>query len=109
MTATFGPWTLEQDGPLAALTIFKPPLNLFDREVDDGLHAAIRHVALERPRGLLLRAEGRVWTGGVDVNLFKDLDPQSGGDLWRHRVGNGQRGVTQHLHVIPRMIARPGH
>ena len=26
MTATFGPWTLEQDGPLAALTIFKPPL-----------------------------------------------------------------------------------
>ena len=47
MTA-FGPWTLEQDGPLAVLTIDKPPLNLFDREVDDGLHAAIRHVATER-------------------------------------------------------------
>jgi enoyl-CoA hydratase len=83
MTSSFGPWTLEQDGPLAVLTISKPPLNLFDREVDEGLHAAIRHVAVERPRGLLLRAEGRVWTGGVDVNLFKDLDPESGGELWR--------------------------
>ena len=79
----FGPWTLEQDGPLAVLTIDKPPLNLFDREVDEGLHAAIRQVATDRPRGLLLRAEGRVWTGGVDVNLFKDLDPESGGELWR--------------------------
>jgi enoyl-CoA hydratase/carnithine racemase len=83
VTATFGPWTLEQDGPLAVLTLAKPPLNLFDREVDEGLHAAIRHVAVERPRGLLLRAEGRVWTGGVDVNLFAELDPESAGELWR--------------------------
>ena len=99
MTATFGPWTLEQDGPLAVLTISKPPLNLFDREVDDGLHAAIRHVAMERPRGLLLRAEGRVWTGGVDVNLFKDLDPgkpeQEGKPLsvklLQHEIAQSQR------------------
>jgi enoyl-CoA hydratase/carnithine racemase len=83
LTTTFGPWTLEQDGPLAVLTIAKPPLNLFDREVDEGLHAAIRQVAVERPRGLLLRAEGRVWTGGVDVNLFAGLDPESAGELWR--------------------------
>src|SRR3954462_3463560 len=90
MSEAFGPWTLEQDGPLAVLTISKPPLNLFDREVDDGLHAAIRHVATERPRGLLLRAEGRVWTGGVDVNLFKDLDPQTGGELWGRGLELGQ-------------------
>jgi enoyl-CoA hydratase/carnithine racemase len=83
MSAAFGPWTLEDDGPLAVLTISKPPLNLFDREVDEGLHAAIRQVATEPRRGLLLRAEGRVWTGGVDVNMFKDLDPDGGGELWR--------------------------
>jgi enoyl-CoA hydratase len=83
MSTTFGPWTLEGDGPLAVLTISKPPLNLFDREVDEGLHAAIRQVATDRPRGLLVRAEGRVWTGGVDVNLFKELDPQTGGELWK--------------------------
>ena len=40
MSEHFGPWTLQQDGPLAVLTISKPPLNLFDREVDDGLHEA---------------------------------------------------------------------
>ena len=78
----FGPWTLEEDGPLAVLTIAKPPLNLFDREVDDGLHAAVDHLVAEPPRGLLMRAEGRVWTGGVDVNLFAGLDPQGGAELW---------------------------
>jgi enoyl-CoA hydratase/carnithine racemase len=83
VSTSFGPWTLEQDGPLAVLTISKPPLNLFDQEIDDGLHAAIRHVAQERPRGLLLRADGRVWTGGVDVNVFKGLSPDDSAELWR--------------------------
>jgi enoyl-CoA hydratase/carnithine racemase len=83
MSTNFGPWTLEQDGPLAVLTISKPPLNLFDREVDEGLHAAIQQVGTDCPRGLLLRADGRVWTGGVDVNVFKGLDPDGGGELWR--------------------------
>lgn len=81
MTA-FGPWTLEQDGALAVLTIAKPPLNLFDEEVDHGLHAAVDQLSADPPRGLLLRAEGRVWTGGVDVNLFAGLDPESGAKLW---------------------------
>ncbi|MBI5104200.1 MAG: MCE family protein [Solirubrobacterales bacterium] len=83
MSTTFGPWTLEDDGPLAVLTVSKPPLNLFDQELDQGLHDAIRHVGEQRPRALLIRAEGRVFTGGVDVNLFKDLTPETGGELWR--------------------------
>jgi enoyl-CoA hydratase len=78
-----GPWRLEQDGPLAVLTIDKPPLNLFDEEVFDGVLAALDRVRAEPPRGLLLRAEGKVWTGGVDVNLFQGLDADSGADLWR--------------------------
>lgn len=82
MTSSFGPWTLEDDGPLAVLTIAKPPLNLFDAEVDQGLHDAVDHLTAEPPRGLLLRAEGKVWTGGVDVNVFAGLDPQGGAELW---------------------------
>ena len=35
------------------------------------------------PRGLLIRAEGRVVSGGVDVNLFQGLTPETGGRLWR--------------------------
>ena len=79
---TFGPWTLEHDGPLAVLTLAKPPLNLFDAEVEAGLHAAVDHLTAQPPRGLLLRAEGKVWTGGVDVNLFAGLDPEGGAELW---------------------------
>ena len=82
MSETFGPWTLEQDGPLAVLTIAKPPLNLFDAEVDQGLHDAVDRLSADPPRGLLLRADGKVWTGGVDVNLFAGLDPEGGAELW---------------------------
>ena len=78
-----GPWRLEQDGPLAVLTIDKPPLNLFDDAVFDGLIAAIEQVRTDKPRGLLLRAEGRAWTGGVDVHMFQGLTPETGGDVWR--------------------------
>jgi enoyl-CoA hydratase len=82
MTA-FGPWALDEDGPLAVLTLSRPPLNLYDREVDQGLRDAVAHVGRERPRGLLVRAEGRVWTGGVDVTLFQELDTDSGAEFWR--------------------------
>jgi enoyl-CoA hydratase len=82
----FGPWTLEEDGALAVLTIAKPPLNLFDEEVDQGLHAAVDQLVADPPRGLLLRAEGRVWTGGVDVNLFAGLDPEGGAALWERGI-----------------------
>ena len=83
MSGDLGPWRLEQDGPLAVLTIDKPPLNLFDEAVFTGLEAAIEQVRSEHPRGLLLRAEGRAWTGGVDVKMFEGLDPKAGGEVWR--------------------------
>ncbi|HEX8083564.1 MAG TPA: enoyl-CoA hydratase/isomerase family protein [Solirubrobacteraceae bacterium] len=78
-----GPWRLEQDGPLAVLTIDKPPLNLFAEDVFDGVLAALDQVREASPRALLIRAEGRVWTGGVDVNMFAGLSPESGADVWR--------------------------
>jgi enoyl-CoA hydratase/carnithine racemase len=90
--SAFGPWSLEQDGPLAVLTLSKPPLNLFDDELHEALHDAVAAIGEQRPRALLVRAEGRVWTGGVDVNLFAGLTPDTGADLWRrgfeliHRV-----------------------
>ena len=83
MSGDLGPWSLDQDGALAVLTIDKPPLNLFDDEVFDGVLAALDRIRAERPRGLLIRAEGRVWTGGVDVNMFQGLTPETGGEVWR--------------------------
>ncbi len=83
MSSNLGPWKLATEGPLAVLTIDKPPLNLFDQPVFDGLIAAVEQVRTDRPRGLLIRAEGRAWTGGVDVHMFQGLTPETGGDVWR--------------------------
>jgi enoyl-CoA hydratase len=74
---------LERDGPLGVITLDKPPLNLFDRAMLDDLRAAIDDVAGDPPRGLLLRAEGRAVSGGVDVHLFDGLTVDDAAQLWR--------------------------
>lgn len=73
---------IERDGSLAVLTIDSPPLNLFDRELMGELSQAVDRVAAERPRGLLIRAEGRVVSGGVDVHVFSGLTPEQAGAMW---------------------------
>jgi enoyl-CoA hydratase/carnithine racemase len=77
------PVRLDHDGPLAIITIDSPPLNLFDETMIAALGDAISAVAASDARGLLLRAEGRVVSAGVDVNLFATLTPESGSQLWR--------------------------
>src|SRR3954449_5310524 len=78
-----GPVILERDGALAILTLAKPPLNLFDRALLDALGAAVDDVAADPPRGLLVRAEGRAVSGGVDVHLFDGLTVDDAAGLWR--------------------------
>ena len=83
---------LDREGPLAVLTVDKPPLNLYAEDVHEGLVAAIDALEADPARGLLLRAEGRAWSGGVDVRVFDGLSGEQGGELWRslldlvHRV-----------------------
>src|SRR4051794_19984620 len=77
------PVALSHDGPLAVITLTAPPLNLFDRPLMTALAGAIDEVARSDARGLLIRAEGRAVSGGVDVNVFADLDPVTGAALWR--------------------------
>jgi len=77
------PMRLEQDGPLAVLTIDHPPLNLFDGPMIEALEASVAAVAEQRPRALLVRAEGRVVSGGVDVGqVFDGLSAADGAILW---------------------------
>jgi enoyl-CoA hydratase len=77
------PVSLERDGPLAVITLDSPPLNLFDDAMLDGLRAAVAGVAGDPPRGLLIRAQGRVVSGGVDVALFDGLSVEDAAALWR--------------------------
>jgi enoyl-CoA hydratase/carnithine racemase len=73
---------LREDGGLAVITLDSPPLNLFDQRMIDDLRAAIDAVAAEPPRALLIRAEGRVVSGGVDVHVFAGLTPEQASQLW---------------------------
>jgi enoyl-CoA hydratase/carnithine racemase len=73
---------LERDGELAVITLDSPPLNLFDQRMIDDLRAAIDEVAADPPRALLIRAEGRAVSGGVDVHVFAGLTPEQGSALW---------------------------
>jgi enoyl-CoA hydratase len=73
---------IDHDGPLAVLTIDSPPLNLFDRDLMNELSATVDRIAANPPRGLLIRAEGRVLSGGVDVHVFDGLEPAQAAQMW---------------------------
>jgi len=81
------PVDLDHDGPLAVVTFNSPPLNLFDHALVDALHDAITAVAASDARCLLIRAEGRAVSAGVDVNTFAALTPETGAELWRGWFG----------------------
>ena len=76
-----------EEGGLAVITLDSPPLNLFDQRMMDDLRAAIDEVAADPPRALLIRAEGRAVSGGVDVHVFAGLTPEQGSALWDELLG----------------------
>ncbi|MGO1053452.1 enoyl-CoA hydratase/isomerase family protein [Crossiella sp. CA198] len=57
---------------LAVLTIDAPPLNLYTARLQEELLSAVEALAVDPPRAALLRAEGKVVSGGVDVSLFAE-------------------------------------
>jgi enoyl-CoA hydratase/carnithine racemase len=76
-----------EDGGLAVITLDSPPLNLFDQRMIDDLRSAIDDVAAAPPRALLIRAEGRAVSGGVDVHVFAGLTPEQASLLWDELLG----------------------
>ena len=89
-----GPIRLERDGILAVLTFASPPLNLFDQAMFDGFRAAMDELDESDARGLLLRAEGRAVSGGVDVNVFDELSVDDGAALWSELLDDIHRLET---------------
>jgi enoyl-CoA hydratase len=93
----------EQSG-LAVLTLDSPPLNLFDQRMIDDVRAAVEDVAAEPPRALLIRAEGRAVSGGVDVHVFAGLTPEQGSRLWDELLG-----MIDKLERLPAPIVFAAH
>ncbi len=90
----------ERDGPLAVVTLDSPPLNLFDSNLIGELKDAIESMHSDPPRGLLIRAEGRVVSGGVNVEEFSGLTPAQGSRLWSDLLGLIERVETLPLPVV---------
>jgi len=61
-------------GDVGEIVLSHPPLNLFDATLIEELGAAVEEAAQAAPRALLIRAEGDVFTAGVDVHVFEGLD-----------------------------------
>lgn len=88
--------SITRDGEAAILTIDSPPLNLLDAALTDQLDAAIAELEAAPPRALLIRAEGRAWTGGVDVEQFAGRSAAGGRELWERLLG-----FTQRIEALP--------
>jgi enoyl-CoA hydratase/carnithine racemase len=63
----------ELDGIVGVVTLESPPMNLFDADVVTGLEAAAAEAEGSGARALVVRAEGKVFTAGVDVHVFDGL------------------------------------
>jgi enoyl-CoA hydratase/carnithine racemase len=90
------PLSIARDGAVAILTVDAPPVNLLDAAMTDALDAAIAELEADPPRALLIRAEGRVWTGGVDVEQFAGRSAEGGHELWTRLLG-----FTQRIEALP--------
>jgi enoyl-CoA hydratase len=63
----------ERSGDAGAVVIDDPPLNLFGEEMVRDVLSALDRAEGEGVRALVVRAEGDVFTGGADVNVFAGL------------------------------------
>src|SRR5215212_6182137 len=65
------PVRLERDGNVASMILSNPPLNLFGDDAWGALISRIDEVEGSDARALVWRAEGDIFTGGVDVHSFQ--------------------------------------
>jgi len=72
------------------------PLNLFGVELCNDILSALEEAEGDGIRALVVRAEGKVFTGGVDVHVFDDKTPPQAEALFRDLVK-----ITHKLEDMP--------
>jgi enoyl-CoA hydratase/carnithine racemase len=85
------PLTLQRDGGVASLVLSDPPLNLFGAEAFASLNDCLDELDADGARCVVWRAEGEVFSGGADVNVFAQADPAQAADIFRPLLGAVQR------------------
>lgn len=85
---------LEREGAVAAIVLVNPPLNLFTGSTWQELLDCVGEVEESDARALLWRAEGDIFTGGVDVASFQavvDAGPESARDFAKPLIDGVRR------------------
>ena len=85
--------TVGRDGDVAVITLSNPPLNLFGPDSFDELGECIDEVAASDARAAVWRADGDIFTGGVDVQVFADA------------VASGEEGFPSLVGPVKRLEA----
>jgi enoyl-CoA hydratase len=81
---------------VGVLVIDAPPLNLFGQEMVADVSAALEQAEGAGLRALLVRAEGDLFTGGADVNVFHGLSEEDAREFIA-----GLLGITHRLEGLP--------
>ena len=88
---------LEVDGNVGVITLESPPMNLFDRDMVTGLGDAVGELeGSSGVRALVVRAEGKVFTAGVNVHVFSGLS-SSDAEEFAHQL----LGLTRRMEELP--------
>jgi enoyl-CoA hydratase len=90
---------------IAVLTLDHGDLNLFDAAMFDSLADDLADLSADPPRALLIRAEGRVVSGGVDVHLFHGKSEYEAAYLWRRTFGR----IIHPLESLPCPVVFAAH
>jgi enoyl-CoA hydratase/carnithine racemase len=64
---------LEREGAIASIVLSNPPLNLFTDDAFEQLGDCIAEIEGSGARAVVWRAEGEIFSGGVDVNAFQRI------------------------------------
>jgi enoyl-CoA hydratase len=75
------PIRLEREGGVAQMVLEDPPLNLYSDRTYEALRECLDELESSDPRALVWRAEGKLFTGGVDVHVFDRMIQGGGGEL----------------------------
>jgi enoyl-CoA hydratase len=84
------------EGDVGVITLADPPLNLFGYELTNELIAALEEAEGDMVRALVIRADGDVFTGGVDVQVFAGKTPEQAQMFFRDLLA-----ITHKIEDLP--------
>lgn len=79
--------TYETVGSVAVVTMSNPPANTFSDSVAVGMFDALARAKKDGIRAMVIQADGPLFSGGADINLFKGLSARAAREKFSETMG----------------------